>query len=257
MELTREDFEERTRHLIEKLQNDLRDGDAGGETRVVGLTKVLLVGGMSRMPMVREMISELSPVPLVDDVNPDEAVAIGAAIQAILVMLDEEQASGEKVLPEDTRQQFSSREGALIQVTNITSHTLGVVLWDEGQLEEYVYPMISKMSAIPASAKNFFGTASANMPKAVVRIVEGESTLPGGVHSARHLRRRVAALPSQGFSRRAGLRVQRESSARSRRARRRQPDQSLNRAKHRPRTRGHRCGGCRPGRAERVLRCWM
>jgi molecular chaperone DnaK len=105
-------------------------------------------------------------------------VAIGAAIQAILVMLEEEQASGEKVLPDNTREQFSSREGALIQVTNITSHTLGVVLWDEAHLEEYVFPMIKKMSSIPANAKNFFGTASANMPRAVVRIVEGESTMP-------------------------------------------------------------------------------
>jgi len=75
-------------------------------------------------------------------------------------------------------QQFSSREGALIQVTNITSHTLGVVLWDEGRQEEYVYPMIGKMSPIPANSKNFFGTATANMPKAIVRIVEGESSLP-------------------------------------------------------------------------------
>ncbi len=65
-----------------------------------------------------------------------------------------------------------------MQVTNITSHTLGVVLWDEGHLEEYVFPMIHKMSAIPALSKNFFGTASANMPRAVVRIVEGESSLP-------------------------------------------------------------------------------
>ena len=71
-----------------------------------------------------------------------------------------------------------SREGGLIQVTNITSHTLGVVLWDEAHLEEYVFPMIRKMTAIPATARNSFGTASANMPRAVVRIVEGESTLP-------------------------------------------------------------------------------
>jgi len=133
---------------------------------------------MTRMPMVREMVARLSPVPLIDDVNPDEAVAIGAAIQAILVMLEEETVSGEKVLPENTRQQFSSREGGLMRVTDITSHTLGVVLWDDAQLEEYVFPMISKMSAIPAVAKNFFGTASANMPRAVVRIVEGESTMP-------------------------------------------------------------------------------
>ena len=46
------------------------------------IDKVLLVGGMTRMPMVREMIAQLSSVPVVDDVNPDEAVAVGAAIQA-------------------------------------------------------------------------------------------------------------------------------------------------------------------------------
>jgi Molecular chaperone len=63
-------------------------------------------------------------------------------------------------------------------VTNITSHTLGVVLWDEAHLEEYVFPMIRKMTAIPATARNSFGTASANMQRAVVRIVEGESTVP-------------------------------------------------------------------------------
>ena len=85
--------------------------------------------------MVREMISQLSAAPLVDNVNPDEAVAIGAAVQAILSLLHEEDVSGEKMLPDDTRQQFSSREGGLIQVTNITSHTLGVVLWDEANLK--------------------------------------------------------------------------------------------------------------------------
>jgi molecular chaperone DnaK len=143
------------------------------------MNKVLLVGGMTRMPMVREMISQLSSVPVVDDLNPDEAVAVGAAIQAILSLLREEEISGVRTLPEDTRKQFASREGGLIQVTNITSHTLGVVLWDEGHLEEYVYPMIRKMTPMPAMAKNSFGTASANMPRAVVRIVEGESTLPG------------------------------------------------------------------------------
>jgi len=178
VELTREDFERRTRHLVEKCKMICEMVMQEAKLEWSDLDKVLLVGGMTRMPMVREMISQLSPVPVGDDVNPDEAVAIGAAIQAILVMLQEEQVSGERVLPEDTRQQFSSREGGLMQVTNITSHTLGVVLWDDGSLEEYVFPMINKMSAIPATSKNFFGTASANMPRAVVRIVEGESTLP-------------------------------------------------------------------------------
>lgn len=178
VEITREDFEKRTRHLVEKCKMICEIVMQEAKLKWTDLDKILLVGGMTRMPMVRQMIEGFSPTPVVDDVNPDEAVALGAAIQAVLLLLKEEEVSGEKVLPENTRQQFSSREGGLIQVTNITSHTLGVVLWDEAHLEEYVFPMIRKMTAIPATAKNSFGTATANMGKAVVRVVEGESTLP-------------------------------------------------------------------------------
>ena len=178
LELTREEFEKSTRHLVEKCKTICEMVMQEAKMKWDKVDKMLLVGGMTRMPMVRTMISELTPSPIVDDVNPDEAVALGAAIQAVLSMLREEDVTGEKVLAEVTRQQFSSREGGLIQVTNITSHTLGVVLWDEKQLQEYVFPMIRKMTAIPAHAKNSFGTASANMQHAVVKIVEGESSLP-------------------------------------------------------------------------------
>jgi molecular chaperone DnaK len=178
VELTREEFEERTQHLVEKCKAICELVMQEAKLDWFEIDKMLLVGGMTRMPMVRMMVEKFAPVPLSTEVNPDEAVALGAAIQAILLMLKEEETSGERTLPEDTRQQFSARDGALIQVTNITSHTLGVVLWDENEMQEYVYPMINKMTPIPAVAKNHFGTATANMPRAVVRIVEGESTMP-------------------------------------------------------------------------------
>ena len=143
------------------------------------IDKVLLAGGMTRMPMMRAMIAEFSSVPLIDHVNPDEVVARGAAIQGILSILNEENASGEKVVDDTVRQQFSGSDGGLIEITDITSHTLGVVLWDEKQLQEYVFPMIRKMTPIPAIVKNAFGTADANMQRAVVKVVEGESTVPG------------------------------------------------------------------------------
>jgi molecular chaperone DnaK len=179
VELTLEEFESKTRHLIEKCKTICEMVLQEATMEWSQIDKILLVGGMTRMPMVRAMIGELSDLPLVDDVNPDEAVAVGAAIQAILSLLQQEDKLGIKMLPDNTREQFSSREGGLIQVTDITSHTLGVVLWDESELEEYVFPMIRKMTAIPATAKNSFGTASANMQSARVRVVEGESTLPG------------------------------------------------------------------------------
>ena len=178
VEMTREEFETMTKHLVEKCKAICEIVMQEAQMPWTQVNKILLVGGMTRMPMVREMISKLAPVPLAEDVNPDEAVAVGAAIQAVLSLLNEEEETGEKMLPSETRQQFSSREGGLIQVRNITSHTLGVVLWDEAHLEEYVFPMIKKMTSMPAVAKNSFGTATANMQRAIVRIVEGESTLP-------------------------------------------------------------------------------
>jgi molecular chaperone DnaK len=177
--LTRKEFEKRTRHLVEKCKTICEMVMQEAKMKWNEINKVLLVGGMTRMPMIRTMISELSSLPLIDHVNPDEVVARGAAIQAILSMLNEQERTGERVLDEDAHRQFSSLDGGLIQVTDITSHTLGVVLWDEASLEEYVFPMIRKRTAIPASAKNSFGTADANMQRAVVKVVEGESTLPG------------------------------------------------------------------------------
>ncbi len=178
VEMTRAEFEERSRNLIEKCKTICEIALQEAKMEWSEIDKILLVGGMTRMPMVREMISSLSSAPVAGDVNPDEAVAMGAAIQATLGLLREEDATGESIVSENTRAQFSTREGRLMQVVDITSQTLGVVLWDDANLEEYVYPMIRKRTAIPAVARNLFGTADANMPRAVVKIVEGESTLP-------------------------------------------------------------------------------
>jgi len=178
VDLTREEFEKRSRHLIEKCKIICEMTLQDAKLKWSDISKILPVGGMTRMPMVREMIASLSETPVVVEMNPDEAVAVGASIQATLSMLTEENVSGEKLIADSTREKFSSREGGLIQVNDITSHTLGVVLWDESTLDEYVYPMIRKRTPVPATAKNLFGTANANMARAVVKIVEGESSLP-------------------------------------------------------------------------------
>lgn len=180
LELTREDFENRSRHLIEKCKTIceivMQEADLGWHQ----IDRILLTGGMTRMPSVREMIRLIAPnVSIAEDVSPDEAVAIGAAVQAVLALLHEEDVSGVRALPDEVREQFSSADGQLIKVTNITTHTLGVVLWDDVRVEEYVFPMIRKMTPVPVQTKNSFGTAKANMKNAIVRVVEGESTVPG------------------------------------------------------------------------------
>ncbi|MEO8351543.1 MAG: Hsp70 family protein, partial [Chthoniobacteraceae bacterium] len=178
LELTREEFEKRCRHLLEKskaiCEIVMQESGMGWDK----IDRILLTGGMTRVPSVREMIKGISDRPVADDVSPDEAVAIGAAVQGVLSMLQEEDSGGAHMLSEMVRDQFSNSEGQLLQVTNITTHTLGVVLWDDAKVEEYVFPMLRKMTPIPAEIKNSFGTAKANMKNAIVRIVEGESTVP-------------------------------------------------------------------------------
>ena len=178
LELTREEFQIRSRHLIEKCKTICEIVMQEANMQWPQIDKILLTGGMIRMPSVREMIKEMCAVQVADEISPDEAVAIGAAIQAILSLLNEEDQLGDRKLPIEVRNSFSGDDGALIKVSNITTHTMGVVLWDEARVEEYVFPMIKKMTPIPADAKNSFGTAKANMKNAIVRVVEGESTVP-------------------------------------------------------------------------------
>jgi len=178
LDITREEFENRSRHLLEKCKSICEIVMAEAKLTWGNVDRILLTGGMTRMPSVRDMIRAMSNVPVADDVSPDEAVAIGAAIQGVLSILGEEDRGGVRVVSQEVRDQFSSDDGSLIRVTNITTHTLGVVLWDDSRVEEYVFPMIQKMTAMPIEVKNSFGTAKANMKNAIVRVVEGESSVP-------------------------------------------------------------------------------
>ncbi len=181
IELTREEFEHFCRHLVEKCKTICEIVMQEAKLEWSAIDKVLLVGGMTRMPMIRDMITSISDRPIADDVSPDEAVAVGAAIQGLICLMQDQEKSTPgtiAAMPAAVVQQFSGRDGGLVQVTDITSHTLGVVLWDEAKLEDYVFPMIPKMTPIPAELKNTFGTAQANMDRVVVRVVEGESTMP-------------------------------------------------------------------------------
>src|SRR5438034_413249 len=105
LEITRNEFERRSQHLVEKCKTICEMVMQEANMTWDDIDKILLVGGMTRMPMVRTLVSQLTKAPVIDEVNPDEAVAKGASIQAILSLLEEEKVSGEQVLPTDTRNQ--------------------------------------------------------------------------------------------------------------------------------------------------------
>src|ERR1700724_552219 len=115
--LTRKEFEKRTRHLVEKCKTICEMVMQEAKLKWDKIDKVLLAGGMTRMPMIRAMISSFSSVALVDQLNPDEVVARGAAIQGVLSMLTEENVSGARFVDADVRRRFSGLDGGLIEVT--------------------------------------------------------------------------------------------------------------------------------------------
>jgi molecular chaperone DnaK len=180
VELSRRDFEDRARPLIEKCKAICEIVLEEAQLDWPAIDRILLTGGMTRLPAVRELIAELAPgVPLVQNVNPDETIALGAAIQATLALMHAEDAGDVPTTTLMVRGKLSGRNGRPITVTDITTHVLGVVLWDEDAKEEYVFPMIPKMTPLPAEAKQSFGTSKPNMKNVSVRIVEGDSTRPG------------------------------------------------------------------------------
>ncbi len=81
-ELDRATFEELIRPLIEKTLAACRNAMVDAKMKYEDISKILMVGGSTRVPLVKEMVSKLFGQPVDDTINPDEAVALGAAIQA-------------------------------------------------------------------------------------------------------------------------------------------------------------------------------
>ncbi len=159
--VTRQQFEEMTANLLERTSYTTRQllGVAGLEWKDV--QRVLLVGGSTRMPMVPRMLQDLSGIQPERSVNPDEAVARGAAIYAahLLAM---------RTAPRST-----------FQVSNVNSHSLGVEGIDAETLRKKNVVLIPRNTSLPARHTERFATKSEGQRSIVIKVLEGESTQPG------------------------------------------------------------------------------
>jgi molecular chaperone DnaK len=169
--LTREKFEELTQNLVERcksLTELVMETDA--KMTWDNIDTILLVGGSTRMPMIKQMLQSVSGKTLNEDLNPDEAVALGAAIQATLTKGKQE--GEEPVIVDKTGKSI----GPIVAV-NSTSHTLGVTATVENKLQ--VCPIIPKSTEVPCKiSDDSFITGADNQSSIHTDVMEGESSIP-------------------------------------------------------------------------------
>ncbi len=145
--LTRAKLEQLVMDLVEKSLEPCRQAMADAEKTAAQIDEVVLVGGQTRMPLVQEKVKQFFAKEPHKGVNPDEVVAIGAAIQA-------------GVLKGDVK------DVLLLDVTPLTLgiETMGAV----------VTPLITRNTTIPSSKSQIFSTATDNQPSVEIHVLQGE-----------------------------------------------------------------------------------
>jgi molecular chaperone DnaK len=153
MKITRAKFESLVEDLIENSAEPCRIAIKDAGVKVSDIDDVILVGGMTRMPKVQEKVKEIFGKEPRKDVNPDEAVAIGAAIQGGVL-------KGEV------------KDVLLLDVTPLSLgiETLGGVMTK----------LIQKNTTIPTKAQQVFSTADDNQAAVTIHVLQGEREMATG-----------------------------------------------------------------------------
>jgi molecular chaperone DnaK len=164
LELRRSDFERLIGHFIDQTQflTESALGDAG--LRPNQVNRVLLVGGSTRIPAVQRMVRDLMGREPEIGINPDEVVAIGAAVYA---------ANERGVTVRDA----TGKVRPPAKVSNVTAHSLGIVAQnDDG--EDRNSKLIDKDSPIPARGERVYSTIEDNQTAVRIEILQGEDDDP-------------------------------------------------------------------------------
>ncbi|CAG2151682.1 Chaperone protein DnaK [Cupriavidus campinensis] len=153
LKITRAKLEALVEDLIKRTIDPCRTAIKDAGVKVGDIDDVILVGGMTRMPKVQEQVREFFGKEARKDVNPDEAVAVGAAIQGSVL-------SGDRT------------DVLLLDVTPLSLgiETLGGVMTK----------MISKNTTIPTKHAQVFSTADDNQPAVTIKVFQGEREMASG-----------------------------------------------------------------------------
>lgn len=160
LEVKREEFHEMTLDLLDRTDFTVRQTLKAAGMTWKDIDSVLLVGGSTRMPAVREMLESVSGKKPDTSLSPDEAVAHGAALRTAMLL---DQASST----------FRPAE-----IKNVNSHSLGVIANEVSTGVAKVAVLIPRNTPLPVVARKVFKTHREDQESILVQIVEGESSNP-------------------------------------------------------------------------------
>lgn len=157
--ITAKEYEEACEELLMKIREPVKKSLADAGLRLSDIDDVLLIGGATRLSIVRDFLIRLFRKFPDTKMNPDEAVALGAAIQGAMKERREE-----------------VKEVILTDVCSFTLGTEVVVEYEEGRFEDGRFcPIIERNTVIPASHTERLYTVRDNQDKVRVRVLQGES----------------------------------------------------------------------------------
>jgi molecular chaperone HscC len=158
--ITREAFETASSELIKRLRRPIERALADARLEPNELAEVILVGGATRMPLVRQTVTKLFQRLPLRTINPDETIACGAAIQAAL----------------------KARDAALkeIVLTDVMPYSMGVIVSEtiNGRvLGDRFSPIIERNTPVPVSKVGSYNTVADNQKQILFDIRQGESPI--------------------------------------------------------------------------------
>ena len=150
--LSRGKFEELTADLLRRVKDPVQMALRDAKLSASDINEVILVGGSTRIPAVKRIVRDIMGKEPNESVNPDEAVALGAAVQAGII-------TGDAALGD-------------IVLVDVTPLTLGVEV--KGGM---IAPLISRNTTVPAKRTEVFTTAENNQPGVEINVLQGERPL--------------------------------------------------------------------------------
>ena len=151
--LTRADFEKIVAKLYKRTEYCVKSAIADAGITAKDIDKVILVGGSSRIPYIEQQLTALLGITPSHEVNPDEVVAMGAALFGKQL----------EAVSSDTK-----------TISDVCSHSIGVSALDELTLKKYNHILIKRNTTLPAAKTLPFRTASENQEKIDLSVTEGE-----------------------------------------------------------------------------------